>query len=219
MRRCLKLKRIIATGLCLVLILSFVGCGNTPKPGSGDQSKPYGASMPSGNEAIDTETPQAATTENNGVSQETDILEKPPVLTVVCGENSSVEALMGTYSWTYLNDKGTGMGINADSIHPLEAKKYMPYFANPDPSTVNLQWGTMPDMISVRCWNEKDWGQPDAESTELEVRTLMVDSNVDMAPVPTIQLKDGNHIYEVIAVWNSSEKYNGTVCYSFYTVQ
>ena len=242
------MKKMIAMVLCLVLALSLVGCGgklaektNITIPPKSEQEieleneveKAFeeelkkgnegviagGVDMPNNSEVIDTEKTQDVTMENNGASQEVIILKEPPALTVICGENNSVEALKGTYSWTYLEEDGTGIGINADSMHPLEAKEYMPYFVNPNPSKVNLQWDIAPDMISVCCWNEEDWGQPDAKSEELEVLTLMVDSNIDIAPIPSIQLKDGNHIYEVIAEWNSSEKYNGTVCYSFYTVQ
>jgi len=32
-----------------------------------------------------------------------------------------------------------------------------------------------------------------------------------------IELKGGNYIYEVIAAWDSSGKYGGKACYSFYT--
>ena len=32
-----------------------------------------------------------------------------------------------------------------------------------------------------------------------------------------IELKGGNYIYEVIAEWDSSGKYGGKACYSFYT--
>lgn len=211
------MKKMIAMVLCLVLTLSLVGCGTT-EIGNGSPVA-GGADMQNNSEVIDTEKTQAVTTENNGASQEVIILKEPPALTVICGENNSIEAMKGTYSWIYQNDDGTETGITADSVHPLEAKEIMPYFVNFNPSTANLQWDIAPDMISVCYWNEKDWGQPDAKSEELDVLTLMVDSNIDIAPIPTIQLKDGNHIYEVIAEWNSSEKYNGTVCYSFYTVQ
>ena len=47
------------------------------------------------------------TTENNGISQGKIVLKEPPALTVICGANKSVEALKGTYSWTYRNEDGT----------------------------------------------------------------------------------------------------------------
>lgn len=39
------MKKITAMVICLVFVLSLVGCGNTPNPGSGEGSKPYGAEI------------------------------------------------------------------------------------------------------------------------------------------------------------------------------
>lgn len=164
--------------------------------------------------------------ENNGTSQETNVLKEPSALTVIDGENNSIEALRGTTSWTYQNEDGTWTGFEADSIHPLEAKEYMPCLkllpvisSSGSHLKVTMQWDAAPDKTSVRCWNEKDWGQPDAESEELQVCTLLVDSNVETAPITSVELKDGNYVYEVIAEWNSHEEYNGIARYSFYTVK
>lgn len=153
------------------------------------------------------------------------ILKSPPVLTVVCGEET-VEALRGTTSWLYQNEDGTGSGIEADSMHPLQAKEYMTQLdliptpiSSIDPLKAYLQWNTIPDKVLVRCWNEEYWGQSTAESEEIPVSILMIDSNFETAPIISVELKDGNYIYEVVAEWNSSEMYGGTAYYSFYTVK
>lgn len=158
------------------------------------------------------------TTDNMGISQGTIVLKEPPALTVVCGENKSVETLRGTYSWTYQNDDGTEMGINADSMHPLTAKKYMPYFKNLVSSRATLLWTTAPDEVSVRCWSEECWGQFDSESEDIPVEVFETETlDGSYSRGFTIELKGGSYIYEVIAKWNSFEEFNGTACYSFYT--
>ena len=159
--------------------------------------------------------------ESSATAQETVTLKEPPALTVVYGENNSVEALRGTSSWMYQNEDGTWTGIEADSMHPLQAKEYMPSLTllPVTPSFAGMQWDTVPDKVTVRCWNESYWGQYDAESEELSVRTLMVDSNMETAPIISVELKDGSYVYEVIAEWNSAETYHGKACYSFYTVK
>ena len=158
--------------------------------------------------------------ENNAVSQETVTLKEPPALTVVYGENS-IEALLGTASWMYQNEDGTWTGIEADSMHPLQAKEYMPNLTLLPvvASFAGMQWDTLPDRISVRCWSEAYWGQYDAESEEISAKLLCIDSSDRCDPYFSIALKDGNNVYEVIAEWNSAETYHGKACYSFYTVK
>ena len=157
---------------------------------------------------------------NSAASQETAALKEPPALTVVYGENS-IEASRGTYSWTYQNEDGTWTGIEADSMHPLQAKEYMPSLnlLPVIPSFVGMQWDTVPDKVSVRCWSEAYWGQYDAESEEVPAKLLCIDSSDGCDPYFSVELKDGSYVYEVIAEWNSAEAYSGKACYSFYTVK
>ena len=158
--------------------------------------------------------------QNSGTSQETAALKEPPALTVVSGENS-IEALRGTFSWTYQNEDGTWTGIEADSMHPLQAKEYMPSLKLLPVITsfAGMQWDTVPDKVSVRCWSEAYWGQYDAESEEVSAKLLCIDSSDGCDPYFSVELKDGNYVYEVIAEWNSAETYHGKSCYSFYTVK
>lgn len=164
--------------------------------------------------------------ESSATAQETVTLKEPPALTVVYGENNSVEALRGTASWTYENEDGTWTGIAADSMHPLEAKEYMPCLellpvmtSSRSHLKVRMQWDTIPDKVTVRCWNESYWGQYDAESEEVPAKLLCIDSSDGCDAYFSVELKDGSYVYEVIAEWNSAETYHGKACYSFYTVK
>ena len=181
------MKKMAALALCLALVFSMVGCG-----------------------AKTTGDAQGTITEESVVSQEVEAWKEPPALTVVFDAENSIEAWMGTYSWRYQNEDGTGMGTTADSAHPLEAKECIPYFTSPVSPTVYLQWDAAPDRVSVRFWDESGWGRPDTESEELPVT---------QAPAPSVELKNGAYIYEVTAEWSSAEKYSGEAYYSFYTVQ
>lgn len=150
------------------------------------------------------------------------VLTAPPELTAVCG-NKSAEALRGTTSWHYQNEDGTGTGFCSDAVHPLEAKEHMtPLELTPaavssvNPLEAYLRWDTAPDKVSVRFWNEECWNNPTAESDEIPVNITDTDLNT---PTFSIELKDGNCIYEVVAEWNSNEKHGGTAYYSFYTVK
>ncbi|MBE6915066.1 MAG: hypothetical protein E7471_00305 [Ruminococcaceae bacterium] len=149
-------------------------------------------------------------------------LKEPPTLTVGCGLKEA-NALRGTTSWTYQNADGTVTGIEADGMHPLQAKKHMPSIPLKNRTIesrldAHLFWSISPDDVAVRCWHETDWGEPGAESEEIPVNILMVDSNIETAPIFCIPLKNGNYIYEIIAEWNR-ETYHGRTHYSFYTVQ
>ena len=159
------------------------------------------------------------------------VLEEPPALTVVCG-NESIEALRGTTSWQYDNGNGTFTGINSDSMHPLQAKEFMtplniiptPY-SHIDPLETYLQWDVTPDNVSVRCWSEDCWGQygdyndtsEDIEVQKLDIEIAHGSDETQRIADYAIRLKEENHIYEVVAEWNSSDKYFGTAYYSFYT--
>ncbi len=46
----------------------------------------------------------------------------------------------------------------------------------------------------------------------------MMDSDGKTDPIISIELKNGNYIYEVVAEWNSYDKFSGTAHYSFYTI-
>ena len=153
-------------------------------------------------------------------------LKEPPALTVICGE-SSTQALQGTYSWHYPNWDGTMAGTVADCIHPLDAKELMKplhfvpsYYSHIDPFTVYLQFDVAPDSVTVSCWGEECWGQPDAAFKEKDVSvTKIEDTNVNGNPLITYSFQRGeeNAIYIISATWESYENFGGTASYSFYT--
>jgi len=145
---------------------------------------------------------------DHGFEERDTLVKSPPALTVRCGEEQ-IEALMGTTSWTYRNADGTGQGFQADSSHPLESKAYMtPLVLSSvgESAIAFLHWDPLPDKVTIRCFDGDSFGQYDAEG-----ETIPVSAN-------QIELKTGAFVYEVIAEWNLSHTWGGTVHYGFYTV-
>lgn len=131
--------------------------------------------------------------------------ESPPSLTVR-HDGQSVAALKGTYSWQYTNPDGTSTGIEADSMHPLDAKEYMPVLPAVK-GAATLVFDTAPDEITVRAWPVSQWGNLDAADDA---------ATVTMSGDEITLLEDG-HIYEVVAKWTRFEEFGGTAYYSFCT--
>lgn len=132
---------------------------------------------------------------------------KPPVLTVRCGENS-VKALRGTYSWSYVQN-GQGVGVEADSVHPLEAKDSMSPLAvaREDSSAVaQLEFEAAPDSVSVCAWDTSLWNRTDVEAQAVDVA---VDEELVLLPYDAV--------YSVTATWDKEKDCGGTAHYSFYT--
>ena len=204
------MRKYIVFVLALVCVFALVGCSKTQ-----NDAAPPAASV---------EESQPMQEKNNPVQTDA-VLKEPPALTVRWGDKT-VEALQGTSSWRYQNEDGTSTGIEADSLHPLQAKEYMTPLeliptplSSVDPLQAYLLWNTLPDKVSVYGWAEEDWEQPTAQKKEIPVYTLMIDSEPATEPIFSIELQDGNYIYEVIAEWNRAELYGGTAFYSFYTVK
>lgn len=204
------MKKWTATFVLLIVVVSFVGCHNTP-------DAPASISEPDG---VLRQSPPT----NEEIDRNIAVLKEPPMLTVVYGDTTG-EALRGTTSWNYQNEDGTDVSLESDSMHPLQAKEYMTpidlipsHISSAHSFEAFLQWDTAPDRISVSCWSEEFWNQPAAASEEIPVNMFMIDSNFETKPVISIELKDGNYIYEVVSEWTGSEKYGGTARYSFYTI-
>lgn len=154
-----------------------------------------------------------------------EVLREPPDLAISSG-GEKVAALKGTYSWNYQNPDGTYTGMEADSVHPLENKEYMPQLliASGEDSDVNplyavLQFEAAPDEVIIRYWTEDCWNDVYAESQVIEVRPAKVTLENGSKSIMrfNIELQGESGIYEVAAKWDSSENYNGTASYSFYT--
>ena len=140
-----------------------------------------------------------------------DSSKKPPTLTVSCGD-IGVNAWLGTYSWLYKNlEDGTAQSIDADSSHPLTMLDSVPTLSivpstlsHVEPRLAVLQFANVPDKIKVTCYaiDEKDTDKGEVISVK------------DMA----FQMKEGKHLYEIIAEWTDAKENSGKAYYAFQTI-
>lgn len=140
---------------------------------------------------------------------------EPPQLTVISGD-TSIKALLGTYSWTYELTGGKSQSVCADGAHPLESKKYiespLPFTTTDDSPeglpSVTLQFGIAPDSITINGWPTFYFGDSSATSENIPITGS------------SFKLRDRDYVYEVIATWDSNKHgFGGTAYYSFYTVK
>ena len=129
--------------------------------------------------------------------------DEPPILAVSDGE-STVYAWRGTTSWTVKKLDGTGTGIQSDSPHPLDCVGDIPALEISKDASLTLTFEAAPDRILVRKYSKS----ADYDSyEELEING-------------TLEVEEGNYLYEVIATWDTSLKsYSGKVYYAFCTVR
>jgi hypothetical protein len=121
------------------------------------------------------------------------------------GDKYNLTALLGTYSWRYENEDGTMAGIEADSLHPLDAVKDLPaIIKSDDMSEIELIFSMPPDLFTVRRWLDKYSGDAQAYGQYYE---MMEVSNKAVA-----LSNDGNgYVYEIHATWQQGNAY-----YAFY---
>ncbi|WP_432361305.1 hypothetical protein [Sporosarcina sp. UB5] len=121
--------------------------------------------------------------QQNGENGET-TFKQPPDLIVISNGNE-VDAVLGTYSWTYDNGDGSFTGIEADSFGPTEIVKHQ---SNPIKtklgSEVVLDFGRIPNEIRVRIWDNNEV----LREVEVEDNTFTTD-------------EQGTIVYEVYATW------------------
>lgn len=135
-----------------------------------------------------------------------------PKLNVTCG-NASTEASMGTTEWTSDAGNGTMQTINGDSSHPLERMDYLLPLAlkvnrsNNATPTVGLNFNVAPDSIKVNSWFLTENGK--TKSFDAEVHGFNIKLNAGKETC----------VYEIVATWNKSSEYYGTVRYSFCVVE
>ena len=141
------------------------------------------------------------------------VLTEPPTLAAETRQ-AGVQALRGTYSWHYRQGDGTGVGVEADSEHPLMLQGRLPRLApvadggaQRAANDVALLFDAEPDEVTVRCWSEAHFGDPGAPGEDIPVTT---------AEQYSFELREGGHIYEITAVWHSSDRWGGTATYSLY---
>lgn len=145
---------------------------------------------------------------------------QPPELTVLCGEES-VQAVKGTFAWSYPQANGTTAHIIADALLPLEMKELLtPLTIRPstqsrtNPRTAYLLFdGPLPDRLQVYRWVD---GPDDPYTVHMEAEKVEMDK-VDGARIYgfEILLAEKYAIYEVCAQWGDSAQEGGEVSYVF----
>ncbi|MBR3975929.1 MAG: hypothetical protein IKJ88_08720 [Clostridia bacterium] len=134
-----------------------------------------------------------------------------PKLTVQYGAVKT-DAVAGTLTWTSEAENGTMQTVNADSSHPTALMEHLlPLALKVNTSAKNepvaqLHFDNPPNKISVNGW----YVYGDGKTKEFDVQT-------DSLNVLLNDTKE-TAVYEVVATWNSFEKYYGTVRYSFCVV-
>ena len=132
------------------------------------------------------------------------VLDEPPWLAVI-SDQTSIGAILGTYSWERRNSDGMTASIEADSAHPLDCRDELVLLETTE-ATALLRFTAEPDAIlSARCWSDEHWGDRAAES-----EAVTVHGN-------EFELKPGGHVYEVTAKWDTERGYGGGIArYAFY---
>ena len=132
-----------------------------------------------------------------------------PELMVLCNDVWA-ETVMGTTEWTFDNGDGTMQTINGDSAaHPTDRLDYLLPKAlkvkrtDGELTPVTMVFDTKPDKIEVNSWFIAKNGRIKPFDTEKKGMDIFLNSSKETC------------IYEVVATWNSSDKYYGTVRYSF----
>lgn len=144
-------------------------------------------------------------------------LSEPPALTVITPD-ASVKACMGTSSWFYPADDGTNAAVMYDSNHPT-SKEFidaMPLLSNDKYYDVTggayaklaFDFNRMPEL-SIKRWEIFDLNGQDNISAEPEQVEVFDDICFHIN-------QDGNFVYEVTAVWDTSaDGCGGNVTYVF----
>jgi len=135
----------------------------------------------------ETDTTGNSDTQDSGSTND-EILE-PPALTVVAG-GESVDAVVGTYSWSIDNEDGTMTAIEAESAAPPELVGNMTALEVTGDTSIELDFEIEPDSYTVKVWEEDN-----TVISELEEVLLT---------------NEGTVIYEVLTNWQE-----GTASYAF----
>ena len=174
------MKRVLSGLLAVVLIFTLTACQTVGEPLPTNPPGSNGQSKPNSKE--------------------------PPVLRVMDSTGIAIEANRGTYSWMYDTVNGLWKSEEADSAHPLQCQEFLiPMETASD--AVTLSFDVQPQDITVQCWRDIHFGNPDASGEYIDL-----DGN-------TLKLKAGGYIYEVCANWTDENlEAAGTVHYSFYVI-
>ena len=177
----MEMKKAFSIFVALALVITLAACQGEKVPTQPHEPGSHGTSKP--------------------------ISEKPPVLRILDSAGQSAEAIRCTYSWMYDRGDGIWMGVEADSMHPLQMQDLLTPFVTAD-ETIELLFDVPPQDITVRCWSDAQWGEVDASG---EIVVLEEDH---------LKLRNGAYIYEVCASWTGENlAASGTAHYSFYVVR
>ncbi len=130
-----------------------------------------------------------------GQDDDNTIMTEPPAL-AVSYEGKTYSAVRESYSWTYQDADGNGVGTEADSPHPLDMADELPKVSlNGEIRTINLDFEAEPEEIYVRCWKAGYAGDKNSyESNYTELPYLVTEHTVE-APA------EENSVIEVRASW------------------
>jgi hypothetical protein len=116
----------------------------------------------------------------------------PPTLTILY-QDTSMDAVRGTYHWTYDNHDGTETTIEFDSSAPPELVKGASPLSVSPKSSLAFSFSDKPSDLSVSIWEENQ-----------SIQQAVVDNTI-----VTPELK-GYAVYEITGTW-----VQGTVTYAF----
>ena len=139
---------------------------------------------------------------NESGRQESETLTEPPALKVMYDEENNITLNPSSYCWTYIDKDGERKGICVDGLHPSKSKELMEVIT-PSSKEVKMIFDSEPDSLTVRCWQEEEWGEADAQGEQLRVEN------------GKIFLKPGKYIYQVTGVWNDGALDRANASYSF----
>lgn len=126
----------------------------------------------------------------------------PPNLHIQTGDTSA-QTLFGGCSWNWKAGEDCWIASCADSLHPLDCKELVTPIVTQDTAAM-LVFADMPESLTVRRWNDRQWGNCDAEA-----ETVAVNGQ-------TLPLEKGGWVYEVTGNWDDNGYYYGTASYCFY---
>ena len=142
--------------------------------------------------------------------QSGDVSHEPEEQITVTVGNEEFTARRGGYSW---NTKGTS--VIACGRHVLQSKDDLePVVLDSKLSTdgaveVSLTFITPPDTMTLTCWTGDSWDNTGAAPVDEKKLTPTWSEDGTCQ----LELRYGNYIYELTAIWNKTDSYGGEVQY------
>lgn len=132
----------------------------------------------------------------------------PPALHVSVTDASGL-ASTGSYEWFYANADGTGTGVEACGMHPLESTAYLdPLPSRGNTAVLSFAPGCTLTDVAIRAWDEAYAGD-----YENDGKAFTPDWTRDGDEI-TMTLPNGGAIYEVTASFDGAGR--GKATYAFW---